>query len=417
MDTAIGALMEWRHKPEAARFPYDEVVAAFRAGGKHFVAPELLMALDCVRKHTPGGTSAAHRRLARFLDTALDKFDERYDNPSYLALDQLSLPGTDETRDDRRLAALRRDRLLVLLLADTVRLELAGLHGTMSLSHEMRPDERTVGKRCGHALRAARPALERMGLDGELDAVLATASADELRTLQLSLLPVSTIHDEQMFMRVLQSYETSFSYMCAELAGAVDELEHGHWRAAIHSIAAAERSLRESRPLWSLMGTLQPEAFLRFREYTDGASAIQSRSYKTIESRCRRPDRERLDSPAYCAVPEVRERVLACQANLDGALHLAAMSGAISADGHAAVCAAMTSFEEAVMAWRQTHYRIAVRMLGERRGTGDTEGVGYLDKGRTIPVFDAPRCPFGGAARQRRAAQSLSEAPHAAHSV
>lgn len=32
------------------------------------------------------------RQLARFLQTALDKFDGRYDNPSYLALEQLQLP-------------------------------------------------------------------------------------------------------------------------------------------------------------------------------------------------------------------------------------------------------------------------------------------------------------------------------------
>jgi tryptophan 2,3-dioxygenase len=387
-NAAVAALMGWRRSLDPERFPYDEVVAALRARGKHFAAPELLIALDCVRTHTP----VADRRLARFLDTALDKFDERFDNPSYLALAQLSLPGTDESRDDRLRAAHRRDRLLVLLLADVVRLERA----TTPLSPEMRPDGRTVAKRCNHALRAATPALERLGLD--LDDVLDTATADELRTLQLSLLPVSEVHDEQMFMRVLQAYETSFGFMCGELAAAVDELERGLPRAAVRSLASAERSLRESKPLWSLMGTLQPEAFLRFREFTDGASAIQSRSYKTLESRCRRPDRERLDSPAYCAVPEVRERVLGGQANLDQALNVALLTGSICKAAGASVCAAMTSFEEAVMAWRRTHHRIAVRMLGERRGTGGSAGVAYLDEGRAIPVFDAPRCPLRAAA-------------------
>src|SRR5829696_9592708 len=105
-NAAIAALMGWRRSPEPECFPYDDVVAALRAGGKHVAAPGLLKALDCVRTHASAGTSAAHRRLARFLATALDKFDERYDNPSYLALAQLSLPGTDETRDDRPRAAL-----------------------------------------------------------------------------------------------------------------------------------------------------------------------------------------------------------------------------------------------------------------------------------------------------------------------
>ena len=59
---------------------------------------------------------------------------------------------------------------------------------------------------------------------------------------------------------------------------------------------------------------------MTFREYTDGASAIQSRSYKTIESLCRRPDPERLVGPGYDAVPEVRARVLTAQPTLEEAL-------------------------------------------------------------------------------------------------
>ena len=49
----------------------------------------------------------------------------------------------------------------------------------------------------------------------------------------------------------------------------------------------------------------------------------------------------------------------------------------------------MQRFETALLKWRQTHYRLAVRMLGQRRGTGYTEGVPYLQKTRTIPVFTA----------------------------
>jgi tryptophan 2,3-dioxygenase len=59
-----------------------------------------------------------------------------------------------------------------------------------------------------------------------------------------------------------------------------------------------------------------------------------------------------------------------------------------------AVRAAMDRFEAAIFKWRKTHHSVAVRMLGERRGTGNTDGVRYLEQGRTIPVFK-PRCPFG----------------------
>jgi tryptophan 2,3-dioxygenase len=47
----------------------------------------------------------------------------------------------------------------------------------------------------------------------------------------------------------------------------------------------------------------------------------------------------------------------------------------------------MTAFAAALRRWRQTHYRIAVRMLGTRSGTGYTEGTPYLDEVRKVPVF------------------------------
>jgi tryptophan 2,3-dioxygenase len=40
-----------------------------------------------------------------------------------------------------------------------------------------------------------------------------------------------------------------------------------------------------------------------------------------------------------------------------------------------------------MLRWRHTHYRLAVRMLGERTGTGNTEGTPYLNAVRTVPVF------------------------------
>jgi tryptophan 2,3-dioxygenase len=179
----------------------------------------------------------------------------------------------------------------------------------------------------------------------------------------------------------------------------VEAVSGGRASAAVRAIAGAERAMREASPLFSLVATMQAQAFLTFREYTDGASAIQSRSYKTVESLCRAPDAERLDSPAYRSVPEVRARVLAGRPNLDDALASARASGALTAGGHDDVRSAMSRFEAALLKWRQTHYRLAVRMLGERRGTGYTEGVPYLAKARALHVF----APAAGAAAAQAA--------------
>ncbi len=394
LETALTELAAWRRSPDPAAFPFDAVVAAYRDVGKHFVAPELLEELDRVRALVPAGCPA-HRQLSRFLATALDKFDGRYDNPSYLALEQIGLPGADGCPDPGH-AARTRDRLTALLMADVMRHELA-----------WRPEDRVTAKRCRHALRTALPALARLGIAVEADpddplataervqrAVFADATPEERRRLQLTALPVSLVHDEYMFLRALQSYETTFALIGVQLTAAIAALTRGDGEGAAAMLASAEAVLAESSAFWSLTATMRTEAFLTFREFTDGASAIQSRSYKRVESLCRRPDADRLDSPAYASVPEVRDRVIAGQPNIDAALDQAIEAGLLTPEGHTAVSAAMASFEAAILKWRKTHHSIAVRMLGERRGTGGSAGTAYLDSVREIPLF-AGSCPFG----------------------
>ena len=132
---------------------------------------------------------------------------------------------------------------------------------------------------------------------------------------------------------------------------------------------------------------MQVQAFHTFREFTEGASAIQSRNYKLVESLCRRPDPSRLDSAAYLSVPEVRQRVLAGQATLDDAFQAARTAGHLSARDVDDLEQQMRQFAATLLRWRRTHYGIAVRMLGERTGTGYTEGSPYLKEVQTIPVF------------------------------
>ena len=103
-------------------------------------------------------------------------------------------------------------------------------------------------------------------------------------------------------------------------------------------------------------------------------------------------DEDRFSSAAYSSVPEVREQVLAGQFTVDEA-YRHAMIGESEA-GRAALTEAMTDFSSALLRWRQTHYRLAVRMLGQRSGTGYTEGTPYLDSVRSIPVFRSVQDEF-----------------------
>ncbi|WP_117670565.1 tryptophan 2,3-dioxygenase family protein [Micromonospora sp. MW-13] len=394
-------------------FPYLPVTAEFHRTGKHFVGKEFLALLDEARAHVAARAAGAGpaepgpvRLLRDFLDVALDKWDGRYDYRSYLALRLLGLPCGDDGEDGGpvagRAARRDRDRLLVRLVADALGFELAASAGATDLLPEQRPGPALVAKRHRLGVRAVAPALSRLGLTAGVDdpqpagaaaALRALAAADrsaaEERALRLSMLPVYLSHDEYLFIRVLQAYECTFAGLADELRATIDALDAGRAAAAAQRLAYARDQLATAAPLFSLLASMQPESFRTFRAYTEGASAIQSRSYKLMESLCRTPEGSRLDSAAYRSVPEVRDRVRAGRPSVDAALQAAVRAGRLAGADRALVERRMREFAAAVLQWRRTHHRLAVRMLGERPGTGYTEGTPYLAEVRAIPVFTA----------------------------
>jgi tryptophan 2,3-dioxygenase len=288
----------------------------------------------------------------------------------------------------------------VQLIADASRFEIAAAEGATAFLPQMRPDARTTAKRCRLALQVAGPAARRLGLSDGVNVADPIAAARRLwvnlaadltpverRMLQLTMLPVSLLHDEYQFIRVLQSFEATFALVAVQLQAAVRALADGEVHLALPRIQAAEARLHEAAPLFSLVATMQIAAFHTFRELTEGASAIQSRNYKLVESLCRRPDPARLDAAAYLSVPEVRQRVLAGQVTLDDAFQAARAAGYLTARDMDDLEREMRKFAATLLRWRRTHYGIAVRMLGERTGTGYTEGSPYLEAVQTIPVF------------------------------
>ncbi|GAB3083886.1 tryptophan 2,3-dioxygenase family protein [Micromonospora schwarzwaldensis] len=388
-------------------FPYAAVLREFHRVGKHFVDPRLLELLDEARRRLTGsgptGSGTAPGLLDDFIDVTLDKWDGRYDYRSYLALRLLRLPsGEDDpaaTGDDDTTTRHARDRLFVRLVADALAFELAAARGAADLLPLQRPAWTVVVKRCRLGVRAAAPALLRLGCQASPDdgtpadaaaalhALAATLDPPADVPLRLSMLPVHVTHDEYLFIRVLQAYECLFAALADELGAAVAALADARPTPAADRLAYAHDLLDGAGPLFSLLATMQPESFQTFRQYTEGASAIQSRSYKRVESLCRTPLQERLDSVAYQAVPEVRARVRAGQATVDEAYRSAVADGRLDGPDRRLVARRMEAFASALFRWRHTHHRIATRMLGRRSGTGYTEGTPYLAAVRDVPVF------------------------------
>jgi hypothetical protein len=162
----------WLGHPKPTRFPYDAVIGEFRRVGKHFVPTDLLATLALARDVAKDLPDPYHGStlLHRFLQTALDKFDGRYDYPTYTGLALLPMPSVDDPPEQLPYALPRRDRLVVQLIADLLDFELAAGDGRTELLPRMRPDARTTAKRYRLARKVAAPALRRLGLVGEVTA-------------------------------------------------------------------------------------------------------------------------------------------------------------------------------------------------------------------------------------------------------
>lgn len=392
----------WQGQAAAEAFPFSEALSAFHAAGKHFVSGCVTDRLCALRQESErvSGETAGHRRLEAFLDTALDKHEGRYDYGTYCALKVLEFPESGEPVLSADGVGSARDEDLISLLGDLLAFELAFWEGCNTPLPQRRPGVELSKRRMARALRALRPSLQRLGgshlvagNDPVRDVRALLIWIEAQRTpyawarIQQSILPVHVVHDEYMFLRILQSFELNYAWLAVLLRGAIGTMTSDP-ASALVQLQEANLILREAMRLFPLLATMQVEAFHDFRRFTEGASAIQSAGYKTVESLCRRPDGDRLDSTAYRSVPDVRIAVQAGQATLDEAFAAACQNNAFGAAHRQLVETEMAKFARQLLRWRQAHYEIARRFLGEKGGTGYTEGVPYLADVRQIAVFN-----------------------------
>ncbi|MEU7205375.1 hypothetical protein [Streptomyces sp. NPDC045470] len=354
----------------------DLVVGQVHRRGKDQLDPLLLHRLRIIRD-----TKRHERLLAAVLDCVVDKSEHRYDYRSYLALGvlELLLPSND--------GPLTSGHLVRLLMADVVRFEGRAASGWADeLLPAGRPGPETVRCRIRKARHLAVGTAAGRPLPTPPDALSSAA-------LAYSVLPVSAQHDEYLFIRVLQAYETVFLAMnqCLDRALRAGR-QHDAVRAAA-GIRQAATMLADVGGLFSLLATMPPPSFHGFREKTLGSSAIQSRAYKALELLCALPPRHRLNGDAFRAVPDLRQQAL------DGPDTLAAWYldtvHQMKPQQRRAVDAELARLERAHQKWKRTHHALARKMIGKAAGTGHTDGVDYLYRCLDNRLFwqIGARCP------------------------
>jgi tryptophan 2,3-dioxygenase len=418
----IDALLGWAQCPVSDMFPYALTLEAVHRCGKHFVAPPVLEALDHARR---SGRELGDPLLTTFLDGVLDKHDLKYDYISYTGLLLLQHVRRDVTAAaNEHLLQYVHDCVICSLVGDALHFELNALEGGESYLPQMLPDHDLLERRINYALRSLTPALQRLGF--EESAAPVSLSRKTARAVQFcraqplafsqfildaSMLPVYTVHDEHLFLRMLQSLDMTFVSVLSLLECALRCFEAELPRTA-QFIRVADTLLQEGLKHFLTLSTMQRESFRCFREFTTGASAIQSINYKRMQSLCRTPDKDRLESIAYSSVPSLQASLQAGNVSLDDKLAELRRGGG-TPDAITLIEAAMRGLSETMTRWSHSHYGIAKKFLGqtETTGTGYTAGIPYLKMVKDLPVFKTVSAGIAPAAAPLRKEPQTCTAP------
>jgi tryptophan 2,3-dioxygenase len=362
----LDAIDRWASQSEPDGLDLARMIAAHvRAIGKHFLSVLILARLAEIRRH--------HARqdpfFDAFLDCILDKYEGRYYNRSYIALSLLEAIADDPA------AGLNPDRLSALLMADVIRFEAAAAeHGV-----DDRPDALTRRKRISHALRFVADCKSAPDDNGP-ESLPSGPAGIAGEWFDLMVLPAYVAHDEYFFIRALQAHEVVYAVLASEMGAATRALREGSADEAVARLDRVNDVFARAAMLFRLVATMRPEQFHAFREYTQGASAIQSESYKRFEVACGRPTDERLASDAFTNVPAVQADALGTQDDFSQAYLDARLGGTFDPNEWDAIDDRLSRLEASHQRWKITHHSLAARMLGEATGSGYTSGVPYLKR-------------------------------------
>ena len=224
--------------------------------------------------------------------------------------------------------------------------------------------------------------------------------------------PLSDAHDEMLFIIVHQASELWLKLCLHELQSAREAIREDRLRPAFKMLARVARAQEQLIQSWNVLSTMTPHDYSQVRPHLGTSSGFQSAQYRLMEFILggRKPNMVTMHE----AVPDVAEKLraeLAKPSLYDEAVRLLAARGfAIPQDvlerdpaerweKSDAVAAAwaevyrsprdhwdlyelaekLVDLEYHFQRWRFGHLKTVERIIGFKRGTGGTAGVGYLE--------------------------------------
>jgi tryptophan 2,3-dioxygenase len=274
----------------------------------------------------------------------------------------------------------------------------------MSTPDDPRPDPRP--DRSTHFHASSAPDLT-TDLAGKLD-YAAYLRLDPLLSCQS---PLSEHHDELLFIVQHQTSELWFKLIIHELLEALRLIARDELEPTFKILARVKHIQAQLLSQWSVLATLTPSEYVKFRHLLGPASGVQSHQHRRIEYILGRKDERML--AVFKHLPDIHsilEQQLRAPALYDAALaHLARRGLPVPRDilerdlskphepSEGVLRVWQTVYEnpdqywdayelgeklvdidEAYALWRFRHMKVVERVIGYKRGTGGTAGVNYL---------------------------------------
>ena len=232
--------------------------------------------------------------------------------------------------------------------------------------------------------------------------------------------PRSPDHNEMLFIVQHQTSELWMKLMLHELRAAMAAVAGDELGTAFKTLARVSRIMEQLVHAWDVLATMTPPEYSAIRPFLANSSGFQSWQYRCIEFSLGNKNAAMLSPHQHRA--DLLAQVQAAHAApslYDEALRLLSRRGIAVPASHTerdwslpyvaspAVEAAwlevyrdpsrhwdlyqlgeeLTDLEDAFRLWRFRHVTTVERVIGFKRGTGGTSGVGYLRKMLDVVLF------------------------------
>ena len=234
-----------------------------------------------------------------------------------------------------------------------------------------------------------------------------------LKDLLAAQAPQTDQHDELLFVILHQTMELWMKQAIHEIGAAQAEVRGGNLVPAYKHLARVSRIQAVMTQTWDILATMTPADYLKFRELLGTSSGFQSWQFRVLEYRLglkdesflkfhaegsdeRRALEEALDAPtlyddviaqlskAGFSIPrDVVDRPRRAAYQASDAVENAWLTVYRETEKYwpfYQLAEKLLDLDDALLTWRHKHVLTVERIIGRKRGTGGTEGVGYLQQ-------------------------------------